>query len=64
MNITSSPVSQVDIEARKKQALAKVYKLILSFYQEAVCSTISLDVSGTDVEDIAEIPSEKEASTS
>ena len=62
MNITSSPLAQVDTTTNKRQVLAKVYRLLLSLSQEAESNSAISDVTGTNDVKIIATPSVKEAS--
>ena len=61
MNVTSSPISQIDADANRRQALAKVYKLLLSLAQEADGKTTRSDSGSTNTEITIETASVKEA---
>ena len=64
MNVTSSPVSQIDADANRRQALAKVYKLLLRLAQEADGNTSSSDSGSTNTEITIETASVKKDSPS
>ena len=54
MNIASSLVSNIDAETYRKQILAKVYRLILSFSQDLESKNANLGTSSTSDETIIE----------
>jgi hypothetical protein len=61
MNVMSSPVSQIDADSSRRQALAKVYKLVLSLAQEADGNTTSSESGSTNTEITIETAFVKEA---
>jgi hypothetical protein len=64
MNVASSPVSQIDLDTNKRQALAKVYKLLLNLAQEVKGNIASSGISSTNGEKIIETASFPEATPS